>query len=270
MPYRVLEPVLVPLPEIASLTSDDEPEQPPSTEIVDPDTEDIYQQLIDLLAVPLPEDTPEALPATQPLAELYTYEPIEGAEVEASGEVGVEMSSSIPDILTGDDSYPFATQDQSLDQTFVAIERYLMTAPSEVIQIAPQAVATTIVQTSLQAIERALDNQPLLTAESLHNESAPKLTLTPELVDGVLTLLRGLGYRQPGDGLVTFVTSHDLATLYQTLEDLCQLARKHEWREFLPAHLTLTPATDEDATPRHFGRALLDLVRRLSPQQQAA
>jgi hypothetical protein len=117
--HSTLEPVSLPLPEVASLP--DESGYYALAEHIDPDAEDVYRQLIYLTTL----EHNQALAAPQPLPELSTSEaiPIES-----------DTTAVVPDkAVRSGDSYSFAGQDQPLGQILAAIERYLA-SPSPVLE----------------------------------------------------------------------------------------------------------------------------------------
>jgi hypothetical protein len=125
---------------------------------------------------------------------------------------------------------------QPLEETLVQLVVYLK-------EVAEDQRADTI-RESIQNLGEALAQVYAPLTEATERVQP----MTPELTQRLLTLLKAVGYQNPGEALVAFVSRHDIEFLLQAIRYLSRLANADYRQEFLPPVLMArTPqATSED------------------------
>jgi hypothetical protein len=114
-------------------------------------------------------------------------------------------------------------------------------------------------QEVISAILRDIESE-LPNCFDLREGEKPRPHITPELTEKAITLLRHLGYENPGEILVVFVKQHSLDFLLQALQYLC-LTDENRRMELLLVSARLS----DDNPPRlHLIKAVYNLISRTS------
>lgn len=206
---------------------------------------------------------------------------LEASEIIVSDYNEIEISSTIvrestENIDTVDEDFEtfLATQPTNEDLlTFETIQEKANAQPLEqtVVQLIeyiannlPEESEQNAIRHIVQEIKKAL---PECYVHRGAEDVEPKLQITPEMTEKILTLLRALGYQNPGEALINFVTRYDLAFLLQALEHLCQLNDKENRREFLLSSITSNAIDD---TQQRFGKTILSFIVKYADEQVLA
>ncbi len=239
------EPVVV---DISSQVETEKNEQ--LEQLFEPETLETYQRLAvltideEVSAVTLPNTTPIE---TNTLIELETRtETVAVTDFETF--IAAQLTSEAP-LNFG--VIQEQANEQPLEQTIIQLVELLSEPWEETERASLWAI--------MQEIEMAL---PACYVRQEGTETGPKPQITPEMTEKLLILLRALGYQNPKEELVNFVTKYGLAFLLQALEYMSQLCDDDSRQEFLVASTNTTIANDDSARLR-LGKVLFGLIARV-------
>jgi hypothetical protein len=215
---------------------------------------------------PLETDEPGTL-STTPESELETPLPLEPDVVEVKDEPAVETELVLTEFPTERfetfvrnqsetivpqslESLKASAEDRSLEETLVQLAVYFKESAddAEEQEILP-------VREMVRSLAKKLPELQL----ALSTQSESRQPITPELTQKLLDLLRVVGYQNPGEVLVTFVSRHDIEFLLQALRYLSQLTNADYRQEFLPPLLRKPPVADESVSAR-IGKIIFNLL----------
>lgn len=153
-----------------------------------------------------------------------------------------------PDVIPDLETILSSVNEQSLEETFAQLSFYL----AEVSQDSEQIY----IETALRDVVEAFSQN---TAGSVAQET--KVAITPELTQKLLMLLKAVGYENPREVLVEFITQYSLEFLFQAIRYLYQLTDNNqpEFSSKMPTALTFV-RSDEPLSAR-IGRAIMFYAR---------
>lgn len=230
----------------------------------EPDVIDTYKELMALSDEPISRQSEpvfEAVTGKEASSDLV-YETDLGikttVDFEAYIETQPEVQNSIPLEIIIDQA-----NEQPLEQTFVQLARHL----SEVATAGEQDKADTDkgllelnaahdkLFTLLQEIEAELPQCYI--GQETEN---PGLQITPEMTKKLLLLLTQLGYENPRETILAFVSQFGVSFLLQSLTYFCQQISSDDRKEILGQTALQLPSNDDNARQRRMHNVLSGLV----------
>lgn len=211
----------------------------------DDEVADTFEQLLALADTA--EDT-----SGESLSEYLVPEAAIEDETETTEKVEINLfeklvtETTLPEKMPEVEEIVRNANDQPLKETLIQFSHYL-SEKSE--------IETEISSQSLEQIVDAVRDVMIMLEAS--NEKQP---LSPELTQKLLALLRAVGYKNPGEALIRFVTQHDLEFLLQAVRYLYQLSNPDNQQEFLAANPAAFVAQIIEPVTEKVGKFVFGLI----------
>lgn len=252
----IVEPLVKQSPDTNSAAISDDPERKLIDETVRVEGASIEATLINETFEKEVEVTFEQLVALlasiEEQSELNALEP--GTDVSEPGPTSdfeeLLATQTLPETPANIKAIEEMANDRPLEESLVSLALFLEETPNG-------NVDTEDISALLNELAESFD-QNILTA-GLKSES---IHITPEITKNILVLLRQIGYENPGQTLLEFVSKHELEFLIQAIRYLAQLMSQDSQQASLQLKLHNPFTTNLLNTQTiKFGKLVLGLIR---------